>query len=48
MKEQIETALTRRTFVSGDNDEVRKTATGHSAKTLWEMLITINNIWKIY
>lgn len=34
MKEQIETALTRRTFVSGDSDKVRKTATGHSCKTL--------------
>jgi len=34
MKEQIETAVPRRKFVAGDSDEARKTATGHSCKTL--------------
>ncbi len=34
MKEQIETALPRRKLVAGDSDEARKTATGHSCKTL--------------
>ena len=34
MKEQIETAVHRRKFVAGDSDAARKTATGHSCKTL--------------
>ena len=34
MKVQNETAEHRRKFVAGDNDEARKTATGHSCKTL--------------
>jgi len=34
MKEQIETAVTRRKFVASDSDEARKTATGHSCETL--------------
>jgi len=34
MKEQIETAVPRRKFVAGYRDEARKTATGHSCKTL--------------
>ena len=34
MKEQIETAVFRRKLVVGDSDEARKTATGHSCKTL--------------
>jgi len=38
MKEQIETAVPRRKFVAGDNNEARKTATGHSCKTLAVML----------
>jgi len=37
MKEQVETAVPRRKFVAGDNDEARKTATGHSCKTLGAM-----------
>ena len=35
MKEQIETAVPRSKFVASDSDEARKTATGHSCKTLW-------------
>ena len=34
MKEQIETAVPRSKFVASDSDEARKTATGHSCKTL--------------
>jgi len=34
MKEQIEKAVSRRKYVSGDIDEARKTATGHSCKPL--------------
>ena len=34
MKEQIETAVSSRRFVAGDSNEARKTATGHSCKTL--------------
>jgi hypothetical protein len=34
MKERIETAVFRRIFVAGENEEARKTATGHSCKTL--------------
>jgi hypothetical protein len=34
MKEQIERVVLRRKFVAGDSDEARKTATGHSCKTL--------------
>ncbi len=30
MKEQVETAVPRSKFVAVDNDEARKTATGHS------------------
>jgi len=32
MKESVETAGHRRKFVTGDSDEARKTATGHSCK----------------
>jgi len=35
MKEQIETTVPRRKFVACDNDEARKTATGHSYKPLY-------------
>lgn len=38
MKDQIETVVPRRKFVAGDNDEARKTATGHSCKPLCRML----------
>lgn len=34
MKEQIETAVSRRNIVAGDSDEARKTATEHSCGTL--------------
>ena len=34
MKEQIETAAPSIKFVPDDSDEARKTATGHSCKTL--------------
>jgi hypothetical protein len=34
MKEQIESVVLRRKFVADDSDEARKTATGHSCKTL--------------
>ena len=34
MKEQIETAVHRRNIVPLDSDEARKTATGHSCKTM--------------
>jgi hypothetical protein len=34
MKEQIETAVPRKNFVAGDSNVARKTATGHSCKTL--------------
>ncbi|MEJ5266530.1 MAG: hypothetical protein WHW07_01820 [Bacteroidales bacterium] len=36
MKEQIETAVPRRKFVAMDNDEARKTATGHNFRPLEE------------
>jgi len=36
MKEQIETAVPRRKFVTSDNNEDRKTDTGHSCKTLMD------------
>ena len=38
MKEQIETAVPRIKFVAVDNNEARKTATGHSCKPLPETL----------
>jgi len=38
MIEQLETAVPRKKFVAGDSDEARKTATGHSCKTLYAML----------
>ena len=38
MKEHIETAEPRRKMVAGDSDEARKTATGHSCKTLGVIL----------
>jgi len=34
MNEQNETAVSRTKFVAGYADEARKTATGHSCKTL--------------
>jgi hypothetical protein len=37
MKEQNETVVPRRKFVAGESVEARKTATGHSCKTLWVM-----------
>jgi hypothetical protein len=40
MKEQIETVVARRKFVAADNDEARKTATGHSCNPLAEALRT--------
>jgi len=43
MKEQIETAVPRRKLVAGDSDEARKTATGHSCKTLYGILKQTTN-----
>lgn len=34
MKEQIETAVPHRKIVAVESDKARKTATGHSCKTL--------------
>jgi len=39
MIEQLETAVPRKKFVAGDSDEARKTATGHSCKTLYLIVI---------
>ena len=38
MKEKIVTAVPRSKFVAGDSDDARKTANGHSRKTLGVML----------
>ncbi len=39
MKEQIETAVPHRKIVAVESDKARKTATGHSCKTLQASLI---------
>lgn len=38
MREQIEIAVPRRKFVAGDRDEACKTASGHSCKTLYNIV----------
>jgi len=48
MKEQYETSVPRRKLVAGDNDEARKTATGHSCKTLGVMLTKPPAIQKFF